>query len=114
MLEFTLQYVPQKAIKGQVQAKFLVDNPILDMPMEFYEVKMWRVWFDGSRAASGSGAGIVLESPHGIKIRLSFLLNFPCMNNQAEYKALIISLDILVELEVYDINIFGDSIFIVK
>ena len=54
------------------------------------------------------GAGIVLISPKGIKTTLSFNLAFKCTNNQAEYKALVIGLEILMELGVQEVHIIGD------
>ena len=114
MLEFTLQYVPQKAIKGQVLADLLADHPTLEIPIDLCETKAWRVWIDGSRASSGIGAGVVLESPYGIKSKLSFLLDFSCTNNQAEYEALLIALDILTKLGVHDVDIFGNFMLVVK
>ena len=44
------------------------------------------------------GVGIVIISPKGIKTILSFNLAFKCTNNQAEYEALVIGLEILMEL----------------
>ena len=92
----------------------MADHSILEIPVEFYEAKSWRVWFDGARASSGSGAGVVLESPHGIKIKLSLLLDFLYLNNQAEYETLLIALAILAELGVHNVDIFGDSMLVVK
>ena len=54
------------------------------------------------------GAGIVLISPKGMKTTLSFNLAFKCTNNQAEYKALVIGLEILMELGVQEVHIIGD------
>ena len=51
------------------------------------------------------GAKIVMISPKGIKTTLSFNLAFKCTNNQAEYDALVIGLEILMELG--DKNLVG-------
>ena len=53
--EFTLQYVPQRAVKGQVLVDFLADHLTVEIPVDFYDAKTWKVWFDGSRVSSGSG-----------------------------------------------------------
>ncbi|GKV21983.1 hypothetical protein SLEP1_g31893 [Rubroshorea leprosula] len=47
-----------------------------------------------------SGAEVVVISPSGLKTQMSFQLDFDCTNNQAEYEALIIGLEMLVELKV--------------
>ncbi|XP_059654464.1 uncharacterized protein LOC132301206 [Cornus florida] len=65
--------------------------------------------FNGSSTYDGGGAGIVIISPKGRKTTFSFLLDFKCTNNQAEYEALIIGLEILLELKVEKVQIIGDS-----
>ena len=40
-------------------------------------------------------------------------LEFPCTNNQAEYKALLIGLEQLVDMRVRDVQVFGDSELVV-
>ena len=53
--------------------------------------------------------GIVIISPKGIKTTISFNLDFKCTNNQAEYEALVIGLEILLELGAQEVHIIGDS-----
>ena len=84
----------------------MVDHPSLeiqpekDVELGIYEVERWP-WilkFDGSITEKYAGAGIVIISPKGIKTTLSFNLAFKCTNNQTKYKALVIGLEILMEL----------------
>ncbi|GKU92847.1 hypothetical protein SLEP1_g6519 [Rubroshorea leprosula] len=56
-----------------------------------------------------SGAGVVVISPFGLKTQMSFQLGFNCTNTQAEYEALIIGLEMLVELKVSMVEVIGDS-----
>ncbi|GKV29593.1 hypothetical protein SLEP1_g38503 [Rubroshorea leprosula] len=49
-----------------------------------------------------SGAGIIIISPASLKTQMSFQLDFNCTNNQAEYEALIIGLEVLVELKLLE------------
>ena len=56
-----------------------------------------------------TGAGIVVISPKGIKATLSFNLAFKCTNNQAKYEALVIGLEIFMELGAQEVHIIGDS-----
>ena len=65
--------------------------------------------FDGSSTEKSVGSGIVIISPNGYKHALTFNLAFKCTNNQAEYKALVISLEILLELGAQEVHIIGDS-----
>ena len=97
---------PHKSVKGKALANFLVDHPSLEIKLEndvelgIYEVEMraWVLKFDGSSTEKFVGAGIVIISQIGIKITLSFNLAFKCTNNQVKYEALVIGLDILLEL----------------
>ena len=104
--KFTLVYFPWKLVNGQALANFLANHPSLEFKLEnnvklgIYEVERrpWVLKFDGSSMEKSTGAGIVIISPKGIKTTLSFNLVFKCTNNQAEYEALVISLEILLEL----------------
>ena len=56
------------------------------------------MYFDGSVMALGSGAGVVLISPDGSKLRYAIRLHFSASNNATEYEALINGLRIAIEL----------------
>ena len=120
--EFTLVYFPHKSVKGQASANFLVDHPSLEMQpekdMEFgiYEVERrpWILKFDGSSTEKSARVGIAIISSEGIKTTLSFNLAFKCTNNQAEYEALVIGLEILMELRAQEIHIIGDSQLVIR
>ena len=58
---------------------------------------------------NSAGAGIIIISPKEIKTTLSFNLAFKCTNNQAEYEALGIGLEILLELGAQEVHIIRDS-----
>ncbi|XP_024179271.1 uncharacterized protein LOC112185255 [Rosa chinensis] len=74
----------------------------------------WVLFFDGSRTDTLAGAGIVLENPTGDRFSYSFQLEFKCTNNQAEYEALIIGLEVLLEMGVRDVQIRGDSQLVIN
>ncbi|XP_050217512.1 uncharacterized protein LOC126668350 [Mercurialis annua] len=116
MSEFTLVYVPQKAVKGQVLADFLSDHPGVDIKegIGCMELHPWKLWFDGSITEKGAGAGIVIISPSGARFKISCSLTFKCTNNQAEYEALILGLEILMELGAKLIQVWGDSLLVIK
>ncbi|XP_024156928.1 uncharacterized protein LOC112164828 [Rosa chinensis] len=141
LLEFSLQYILQKAMKGQAIADFLGHHPMLDvLAVRDLEVatetvtrpdraclpeyamlyqatvslQPWVLYFDGSRKETLAGAGVVLENPAGDRFSYSFMLEFRCTNNQAEYEALIISLEVLLELGVRDIQVRGDSLLVIN
>ena len=64
------------------------------------EKEPWILKFDGSSTENSAGARIVIISLIEVKTTLSFNLAFKCTNNQVEYEALVIGLEILLELGV--------------
>ncbi|KAM1850244.1 hypothetical protein ACFX13_014460 [Malus domestica] len=104
--EFSLQYVPQKVDKGQALVDFLAQHPSSygfgDTDVEINMVEMhdnyWTMYFDSSSTSSSADVGIVIQSPNHDHWYFSLKLDFECTNNQAGYKALIISLGILYDL----------------
>ncbi|CAL2236863.1 unnamed protein product [Prunus armeniaca] len=135
LTEIAFRYVPEKVVKGQAVADFLADHPgeeienmdsldiadvltrahtCLNNPIYFVHLTPWKLYFDRSKNDVASGAMIVLEEPLGIKHYYSFQLDFQCTNNRAEYEALIIGLEMLVELGIQSVEILGDSMLVSK
>ena len=52
---------------------------------------------------------MVIISPKGIKTTLSFNLSFKCTNNEAEYEALVIGMEILMKLGAQEVHIIRNS-----
>lgn len=65
--------------------------------------------FDGAAKRTRAGAGIVLVTPDGAALPYSFSLTKACTNNMAEYEALIIGLELALDMGADDIEVFGDS-----
>jgi ribonuclease HI len=75
---------------------------------------MWTLYFDGSKLQEGSGAGCLLIDPKGKRSFLSCRLEFECINNTAEYEALVQGLKKSIELNIKELQIFVDSEIIVR
>ncbi|BFG25129.1 hypothetical protein CerSpe_114040 [Prunus speciosa] len=122
--EFEIKYVSQKAIKGQALADFLAAHPVpdnMELPNDLpdeevfsTEISLWQLYFDAATRKKGAGAGVVFITPSGGLIPYSFSLMTLCSNNIAEYKALIIGLEITLEMSINCLHAFGDSQLIVK
>ncbi|CAL8136204.1 unnamed protein product [Prunus armeniaca] len=120
--EFTFQYVAQKSVKGQALAVFLAHHPAqgqeeeleVEIGMALMEKNYWTMYFDGSSTETRSGAGVVIESPQGQMWQFAFQLDFKCTNNQAEYEALIIGLEILKEMKATRVLVYGDSQLVIN
>ncbi|XP_058217478.1 uncharacterized protein LOC131328562 [Rhododendron vialii] len=103
-------------------ADFLADHPYVDIGDEpevglsSLEVSLtpWTLLFDGSRTQEVSGYGVIIISPQGLRTELSFQFDFPCTNNQAEYEAVVIGLEILRDLEAREVRVIGDSNLVIN
>ncbi|CAN6575482.1 unnamed protein product [Malus baccata var. baccata] len=120
--EFSLQYVPQKAVKGQALADFLAQHHSpygfgdadVEIGMVVTRDNYWMMYFDGSSTSSSVGAGIVIQSPHNNHWYFSLKLDFKCTNNQAEYEALVIGLGLLLDLRATRALVLGDSELVIN
>ena len=119
LTEYEIIYISQKTIKRQALAGFLVDHPIPaaweisnDFPDEeiFYVdiFPSWMMFFDGT------GVGVVFVSPHRQILPYSFILSERCSNNVAEYQALIIGLQMTIEMKITSLEICGNSKLVIN
>ena len=105
MKEFEVLYRPRTAIKGQALANFLVeftypedmDEEVTppDLPLDLQLAILTSVvYIDGSSNKQGSRAGIILTTPEGIQLEYTLRFRFQVSNNEAEYKALLVGLQL--------------------
>ncbi|XP_073152757.1 uncharacterized protein [Henckelia pumila] len=87
--QYGIEYRPRPAIKAQILADFLVE---MTVTQEESSTQTWMVYVDGSSTSTGSGAGIVVESPQGDKFQYAIKFLFPATNNEAEYEAFIMGI----------------------
>ncbi|KAK2979952.1 hypothetical protein RJ640_017967 [Escallonia rubra] len=116
LIKYSLTYVPQKAVKEQALADFLASHPC-NNPEDgviYVGIAPWRMTFDGSKTSQGTSAGIVLISLDGNIHQFAFQIEKDCSNNQAEYEALIIGLEILLDMHITTVQISGDSQLVIK
>ena len=129
LIEFDIQYVTQKSIKGSVLADHLASLPVTDSRViddDFPDEEIvgvtslsgWRMYFDGAANHSGYGIGVLLISSHGDHIprsvRLAFADRYPATNNIVEYEACILGLETALELGIRRMEIFGDSNLVIR
>src|SRR3954469_8659864 len=70
--------------------------------------------FDGSKMMSGLGAGIILTSPKGDKLKYVLHIHFATSNNVAEYEALVHGIKLAKEIGIQRILCYGDSDLVVQ
>ncbi|XP_028062797.1 uncharacterized protein LOC114266101 [Camellia sinensis] len=134
--QFAIEYVPQRAVKGQALADFWAAHPIpddsplvTDLPdeevMQVEIQKGWEMYFDGaSRSPDGKkqenpknnkvGIGIVFVTPDNAIITHSFALSEGCSDNEAEYEAVIAGLELALQIPIDELSMYGDSELVVK
>ena len=69
---------------------------------------------DGSSNVNESGVGIIRESSTGEKISYALRLEFLTSNNEAEYEALLVGLQLAEEMRVEQLRIYSDSQLVVN
>jgi ribonuclease HI len=73
------------------------------------------MYFDGSKRIQGAGAGVVLISPQGDKLKYVLRMSFPqASNNESEYKALLHGMKMAKACGATRLKIFGDSNLIIQ
>ncbi|RVW84162.1 hypothetical protein CK203_053596 [Vitis vinifera] len=81
IIEFDIQYVTQKSVKGSIVVDHLASLPVSndksiddDFPYEHFvlvtNITGWRLYFDGVANQSGFGISILLISPQGLETTL--------------------------------------------
>ena len=75
----------------------------------------WALFIDGAANKEGCGADVCLVTPENDQvIEQAIMFNFPASNNQAEYEALIVGLDLAFELGIQFVIAHSDSQLIVN
>ncbi|XP_020553064.1 uncharacterized protein LOC110012711 [Sesamum indicum] len=65
----------------------------------------WMLHVDGSSNANNGRAGILIQGPRGIEIEVAARLSFPVTNNEAEYEALVLGLELAHETGARDLEV---------
>jgi ribonuclease HI len=111
LTEYDLAYEPLKSMKGQVVANFIVGHSIdqnSDESCNLVSIDPCKLFFNGSTCREGQDIGVVLVSSQGAVFEQSVHLEYFCMNNQAEYEAIRLGLQILSSMGVKSVQTFGD------
>jgi ribonuclease HI len=107
-------YEKQKAIKSQVLPDFTAEWLELQNIGLPNLSSVWTMYFDGSKRVQGVGAGVVLISPQGDKLKYVLRMSFPqASNNEAQYEALLHGMKMAKACGATRLKIFGDSNLIV-
>ena len=88
--------------------------------MDINKCPVWTLFFDdaavGRRGGAGAsgGAGVVLMDPDGQLHLHAYSLNYFCTNNTAEYDALILGMELAIQLNIRKLLVKGDSLLVIQ
>ncbi|GJT85146.1 reverse transcriptase domain-containing protein [Tanacetum coccineum] len=74
----------------------------------------WKLFTDEAVSSDSSGAGLMLIDPEGKEYTCALRFRFETTNNEAEYKALLVGLQISQDMEITSLAIFVDSQLLVN
>ncbi|XP_062103707.1 uncharacterized protein LOC133814810 [Humulus lupulus] len=111
-----VQHLAGTFIKGQTLADFIAKcTGMHERPKEGQPVGLvWKLYRDRSSNENSAGAGLILVSPEVNRVLSALRFGFDASNNEAEYEALIVGLQVVVELKVEGLNIYNDSQLVVN
>ncbi|XP_070039747.1 uncharacterized protein [Nicotiana tomentosiformis] len=123
--QFEILYILQKAVKGQALADFLASHLILDdweltdeLPDEdtmVVEVQPpWKMYFDGAAHLGRAGAGVVFVTPQSEVLPYSFTLTQLCSNNVTDYQAIILGLEMAIDMKRLQLQVSSDSQLVIN
>jgi ribonuclease HI len=105
-----ITYHRQSAIKSQVLPDFIAEWTEAQMPELPDLSNTWTIYVDGSKHILGAGAGVVLISPQGDKMRYILRMRFANpSNNKAEYEAVLHGMRMAKACGTTRIKIHGNS-----
>ncbi|XP_074271407.1 uncharacterized protein LOC141595343 [Silene latifolia] len=120
---YDLQFEPRTAMKSQALADFVSDfypatrgeaeEGMLTM-MRSQDGEIWTLYIDGASNARGAGVGLVLRSPKGDIIVQAIRCEFKATNNEAEFEALILGMQMASGLKVRNLRVYSDSLLVVN
>ena len=78
------------------------------------DCRPWKVFIDDASSTMGAGAGILIITPEGIRLEHSFRLGFRASNNEAEYKAFLAGLWVVLDIGAQEVEVYSDSQLVVN
>ena len=106
--EFDVQYCHHMAIKWQVIADFITKFMNIE-GQGVGEVPPWSIHTDRSSTRQVGRVGVVLCSPKGDEVECMVRFDFPTTNNEAEYEAFIVGLDLAKAAGAVNVVVYCDS-----
>jgi hypothetical protein len=84
-----IDFKPRTDIKSQALVDFMAEWRENQLPTPTERLEHWVMYFNGSLKLEGTGAGVLLISPTGEKLKYVLPIFWKVSNNEAEYEALL-------------------------
>ena len=110
--EYGLQYRPRLSKKGQVLVDFIAELTQSETRPDSSD--WWILNIDEASRQTGASIGLQLRSPFVDKIEKAILLGFSASNNESEYKAILVELELGATLFAGNLLVRSDSQFVVR
>ncbi|GKV35924.1 hypothetical protein SLEP1_g44125 [Rubroshorea leprosula] len=105
--------ISRSIIRAQALIDFIVECTPCH-PNSNPKLSNWILYVDGASSSKSSGAGAFLVGPDGYRSEHALKFNFDATNNMAEYEALLLGLQLALELKVTAIQVYNDSQLVVN
>jgi hypothetical protein len=112
--QYDAEFIPRWAIKSQALMDFIAEWTDVRLRGNDELPDHWVMYFDGSYTLKGVGPGVVLIPPKGDVLKYAIQLDFPAINNIAEYEELVTRLQLAKELDIWWLLIRGDLQLVAK
>lgn len=109
--KFGIKYESRSALKDHVLADFIAEMTPRSLEDETLS---WKLHVDGSSKSKGSGARLILENSEGLVIEVSLSFSFQTSNNQAEYEACVVGLQLAWDFNTRTIELHTNSLLLVS
>ena len=90
--EYSIQYKPRLSKNRQVLVDFIAELPHSKTCLDNSD--WWTLKIDKASRQSGAGIGLKLRTLYGDKIKQSIRLGFSAFNNESEYEAILVGLEL--------------------
>ena len=96
--EYGISYKPRLAKKGQVLADFLAE--VTQPETSSANSNWWILYVDKASRKIGASICLQLKSPGGDKIKQAIRLGFNASNNESEYEAILVGIELAAALSI--------------
>jgi len=112
---YGINYELRRAIKAQALADFIAEcsTPFLENRQQEEPAAAWMLYVDGSATSRGCGVELIIVSSEGQVREHALKFLFKASNNEAEYEALLVDMDLYYVLGDEHLCAFSDSQLIV-